>query len=224
MIEWVSKLVKPGEKFGRYTVMQTYRNSSFKYFALCSCDCGTDPRFVRLDGLRSGSNQSCGCLQRESATTHGMWNSPIYTVWRGMMARCYKAADKRYKRYGGRGITVCERWHDVSCFVGDMFAGYQKGLQIDRIDNDKGYSPDNCRWADRGTQARNKSNIIQYSHDGKTMCLAEWSRHLNIHFQCLYDRLQRGWSVEKTLTTPSIPISESMPKALTTRWKKPQSF
>jgi hypothetical protein len=172
-----------------------------------------------MSSLRDGGSGSCGCLHREKITTHGLWKNPLYVVWSRMMARCYDTKDKRYNRYGGRGITVCQEWHDVTSFVRDMFHGYEHGLQIDREDNDAGYSPDNCRWVDRGTQARNKSNIIKYDHNGQSMCLAEWSRFLNIPLSCLWDRLQRGWSVEKTLTTPSIPTSESLPKALAIRWQ-----
>jgi hypothetical protein len=204
MVDWCSPLISPGDRYGRYTVLSTHKkDGTYRYYALCQCDCGSNPRYVFTGGLRNGGQKSCGCLQRETATTHGLWKNPIFKVWKGMMSRCYKETDKRYNRYGGRGIDVCEEWRDVRKFTKDMSATFKPGLQIDRIDNDKGYHPSNCRWTDRGTQARNKSNIKKYSFDGLTMCLAEWSRHLDIPMSCLWDRLHRGWTIDKTLSTPS---------------------
>jgi hypothetical protein len=90
---------------------------------------------------------------------HGLWNHPLYPVWHSMMARCYNPANKRHKRYGQRGIAVCESWHDVRNFVRDM-APRPEGMTLDRVDNDAGYSPANCRWVDRLTQARNRAQAI----------------------------------------------------------------
>lgn len=203
MVDWSSTLVKPGEQYSRYLILSTHKKAgTYRYFALCACECGSEPRYVSIDGLRRGTQKSCGCLQREGATTHGMWGHPIFKIWSAMMRRCYNQKDKRYNRYGERGIDVCERWHNVGNFVDDMSNSYIPGLQIDRINNDLGYSPENCRWTDKYTQAQNKSNIKKYTHDGKTMCLTEWSRHLKIPFTCLRSRIDMGWSVEKTLTTP----------------------
>lgn len=194
--------------------------------AFCQCDCGSEPIYVKIGALRKigtksrPPTRSCGCLHREKVTTHGSWGNPLLSVWSHMMSRCYDLHDKRYERYGGRGITVCYRWHDVRNFINDMQDRYVKGLQIDRKDNDKGYFPDNCHWVDTFAQAQNKSNVPLHTHNGKTLCLAEWSRVTGLSYACLRDRLKRGWDIHKTLTTPTIPIPESMPIALATRWGK----
>jgi len=119
-----------------------------------------------------------------------------------MMDRCYNETNKRYNRYGGRGITVCQDWHDVKRFIAEMTQGYAKGLTIDRIDNNAGYSKDNCRWATQAEQNRNYSRNIMLTHDGKTMCLADWAVHIGITYGTLWDRIKRGWTAEKALSTP----------------------
>lgn len=158
-----------GQRFGRLVVLER-AGSSAKQEArwLCLCDCGRKT-LVTGSNLRSGHTNSCGCLSAEKSktrrTTHGLCQCRLYRVWEHMKHRCLNPNDDYYYRYGGRGITICDAWrHDFQAFYGWAMAnGYDENAPkyqctIDRIDNDKGYSPDNCRWTDMATQNRNKSN------------------------------------------------------------------
>lgn len=151
-----------GQRFGRWTVVRLADEHARGAKWLCRCDCGTE-RAVRAHGLQSGNSKSCGCFSRETASAllrkHGQAKTPEYRVWCGMVKRC---ADPNRKSYGGRGITVCERWRfgegtrgGFECFRADT-GPRPYGLSIDRIDNDKGYSPDNSRWTTWRGQARNR--------------------------------------------------------------------
>lgn len=144
-----------GKMFGRLMVVAyavDYVSPSGKHWAncLCKCDCG-NTHIVRASALRSGLVKSCGCLSREKAGAnfrkHGMANKdPLYSVWKGMRERCTNPNQKFWKRYGGRGIRVCSEWNDFVAFrEWALSHGWHKGLQIDRIDDCRGYSPDNCR-------------------------------------------------------------------------------
>lgn len=218
---WESLTIRPGQRYGRYVVVSTYRRiGTYRYFALCQCDCASERKYVPTASLRNGSAQSCGCLHKERVTKHGAWGTPLFRVWQGMMSRCYHVPDKRYKDYGGRGITVCDRWHDVNAFIADTSEGYHRGLQIDRVDNNKGYFKENCRWATRSEQARNKRSNVNLTLNGETLCVAEWSRKLGIKYGTLIDRVYNGWSAERALTTPTMSTKESVRIALAKRYNK----
>lgn len=216
--------IKPGDIYGRLTVTATYGvEGTYRYMATCDCSCGTKNVLVRIDGLRSKTRKtsSCGCAQRDAVTTHGAWGNPLFTVWKGMMSRCYKPQDKRYSQYGGRGISVCDRWHNINIFIDDMSSSYRPNLQLDRIDNDGSYSPENCKWSTRTEQARNKSNNIKLTFEGQTKCLSEWAEITGICIGTLWDRLiVRKWDTMKTLTTPPMSHKESTLLARNTRYGK----
>ena len=199
---WETTLIKPTDKYGRLTVLSTHKiDGTYRYFAKCQCDCGNPSVYIRIDGMRKGISLSCGCLQKDKVTKHGAWGHPLFATWSAMLRRCYNPKDKRYHQYHDRGITVCDHWHNVKLFIKDMSKGYQKGLQIDRINNDKGYYKGNCRWTDRTTQARNKTSSIQITFNNKTQSLIEWSHFTGISYGTLWDRIKvRKWSIEKALT------------------------
>jgi len=190
MIPVTSSVMKTGDTYGRYEVLGIFKkDGKYQKYAFVQCNCGSEPRYVQVGVLRNGSSVSCGCFHKEQVTKHGMWKSPIYAVWKNMHKRCYNPKDKRFNRYGGRGISVCDKWHDLKAFVDDMFPTYKHGLTLDRMDNDANYTPDNCRWATRAEQNRNYSRNLVITHDNQTMCLKDWSIHLKINYGTLWDRL-----------------------------------
>jgi hypothetical protein len=143
-----------GQRFGRLLVVEEAgRNALKKVMWRCVCDCGKET-VVPSGGLVTGNTTSCGCFLQEKITKHGGWKKASYNTWRAMMRRCYKQQDKDYPRYGGKGVSVCERWHEYLNFAADM--GEPCGDEtLDRKDVYGNYEPDNCRWAGVKTQNRN---------------------------------------------------------------------
>ncbi len=172
-------LIPVGTKFGRLTVKGPAGMRGRNATSLCECECGTVKAILNLT-LKSGGTQSCGCLARERASArvkenpprlkHGGKRTITYNSWQGMVSRCLNEKDWKYKRYGGRGITVCRRWSDPDSgflnFLEDMGQRPSSAHSIDRINNDGNYEPGNCRWATRAQQNQNvglkKSNSSGY--------------------------------------------------------------
>ena len=163
----------------------------------CVCECGKDV-VVRQGHLRAGATTSCGCYHREKHTVHGKWGCGAYVTWDSMKRRCQNPNFHQYRHYGGRGIKVCQRWQSFEHFYEDM-GKRPEGMSLERIDNDKGYSPGNCRWADRKTQARNTRRNRNITVNGKTKCVAEWAEGLGLKADTVYGRLNRGWSGVRAL-------------------------
>lgn len=134
----------------------------------------------------------------------GNW-STTYRTWLHMLQRCNNPRRPGYNYYGGRGIKVCPEWSEFSVFLADM-GDRPEGRTLERRDNDKGYSKDNCCWATNAEQHRNTSHNRWLTLNGKTLCLQDWASTTNIPRLSIHSRLQRGWSVEKALTTPLRPI------------------
>jgi hypothetical protein len=124
---------------------------------------------------------------------HGMYRTRVYRQWQQMIQRCYNPNASRYARYGGRGVTVCERWRSsFDAFYADM-GDAPDGMTIDRIDNDRGYEPDNCRWATPQQQANNRHTNVFVEHDGHVLTLADWARKLGLPYHWLRYRHSIGW-------------------------------
>jgi hypothetical protein len=195
-----------GQKFGRLTVVSRADNTPQGQARWnCVCDCG-NLHSLKSIILRRGISKSCGCLEEEARhtnnRTHGHTSSgttPTFHSWAGMMARCTNPKHSSFHRYGGRGISVCERWHTFQNFLDDMGVKPPK-LSLDRIDNSLSYSPENCRWATASEQARNKRNNHMITHNGVTKCLQEWSELIGITSSSLRCRLDSGWSVYDALS------------------------
>jgi len=159
----MSKLIDmTGQRFGRLVVIERAENKGHETAWLCRCDCGKKAIVIGRNLRRKNGTKSCGCLSVETLvgrnTTHKGTGTRLYIIWRGMKARCYNPKAHEYENYGGRGIKVCAEWlHNFGSFQKWALAhGYQDDLTLDRIDNDKGYSPDNCRWATVTEQNRNR--------------------------------------------------------------------
>lgn len=200
-----------GQRFGRLVALKYEgRTKSYQSRWLVLCDCGNQT-IVLAGALKSKKTQSCGCLQRErtskAKTTHGLYHdqnrrrSKLNRVWCTMKERCQNPNSKSFKDYGGRGITICDEWQKYQpFFVWAMLHGYQEGLQIERMNNDGNYEPDNCRWATKKEQGKNKRNNITISFNGKTQILREWADELQVDRRLLEARVKRGWPPERILT------------------------
>ena len=178
-----------------------------KLYWVCKCDCG-NTKSIRSDALLSGVTKSCGCYNLECisirATKHGLSKHPLFKEWTGIKQRCYNPNERYYYNYGGRGITVCDEWlNNPEAFVNWCLSnGYKKGLTLDRIDNNKGYSPNNCRWTTKKVQANNTRRNRVITYNNKTHTVAEWADIMNINYDILIHRLARGIDFEKAITTP----------------------
>lgn len=190
-----------GRKFGRLEVVGDAGIRGRKHMWFCLCECGAERR-VQGGSLKSGETGSCGCLQRERSvsanTTHGMTDSPEYRSWCSMLTRCTNRASPNYHNYGGRGITVCERWYNFKNFFSDM-GHMPAGQTLERINNEGPYCPENCRWASMAEQRRNKRTNRWITHDGQTLCLADWERRQGLVRGRLGRRLMAGWSPVRAL-------------------------
>lgn len=176
--------------FGRLTALSRAPNRPpiKKAFWNCRCQCGAEI-VVCGSELRYGNTQSCGCLQKERASqatrTHGHCGrggkdqSKTYGIWNTMLGRCINPNVEKFGDYGGRGITVCDRWRLFENFLADM-GEKPIGKSLDRIDNEGNYEPKNCRWATRLEQATNTRRTLRITHNGETLCWTEWRRKFNV--------------------------------------------
>ena len=189
-----------GQKFGRLTVLRCAEKRNGQVYWLCMCDCGSLIS-ARTSSLRSGTTSSCGCLRKEIAIKnislahkHKLSGTRLYRCWVDMKRRCYDKNHNGYKRYGGRGITVCDEWlNDVNAFhIWALSNGYNTNLTLERIDNNKGYSPENCTWATWQEQCRNRRSNVRIDYNGQYVLLAELSELTGIKITTLLSRYRKG--------------------------------
>jgi len=205
-----SKKIKDitGQKFGRLTVVSFSHVKNETAYWKCSCSCGR-ASVTQGSALRNGHTKSCGCWHKDGPVTHGHSRvghiSPEIMCYRAMKSRCCSKTHEAYSRYGGRGITICKRWlKSFMAFYRDMGPRPGSEYSLDRIDNNKGYSKSNCRWALKVTQGRNRRDNRMIEFQGETLCVAEWAEKIGCQHQKITSRLRRGWSIERALTTPHL--------------------
>ena len=199
------------KRFGRLTVLKQTDTVKGQTMWLCKCDCG-NTAVVRGTSLNTGATVSCGCFRNEEASRRALKHgdtrdqdsiSVEYTTWRNMKARCYNPNHISFPYCGANGITVCSEWLDnFPQFLKDMGRRPSGKYSLDRIDNNKGYSKGNCRWATPETQMNNMTINRILTFNDKSQTVSQWSREIGLTHFTIHARLKRGWSVEKTLTTP----------------------
>ncbi len=195
----------------RFTYLKVIRFTNKKWGGIrlweCLCKCGKTVHTTTTK-IRSGHTKSCGCYSKDRATTHNMSATRFNQTFRSIKQRCTNPNISKYHLYGGKGIKCL--WKSFEEFRDDMYESYLGHVEkfgeidttIERIDGNKNYSKENCRWATRLEQARNTKNVIFLTFNGKKLCLGEWSKELNIRKKTLYNRIYKGWSVERAITTP----------------------
>lgn len=204
-----------GRVYGRLTVLRRVEDSRSRHPQwLCQCSCG-NTKVVFGDALRGGYTKSCGCYNREVAARrqykHGGRADRLYGVWNAMKQRCENKNADAYGDYGARGISVCKEWaEDYSAFrdwaLQNGFDPKAKSHEctIDRIDNNKGYGPTNCRFVGMSVQANNTRRTHRIAFNGENKTLSEWALSTGISVQTLRYRLNAGWNIERMLTEPVI--------------------
>jgi hypothetical protein len=179
--------------------------------AVCKCDCGKIVT-VNVTDLIAGKKKSCGCKNVKSipplCITHGLSNTRIYGIWKQMKVRCKDMSGDNFRYYGSRGISVCLEWQNSfqSFYNWSIANGYNDNLTLDRVENDKGYCPGNCRWTTMLVQSNNTRSNVLFEYKGVSKTLTEWARLFDFNRHTIYKRVVRmGWSISDALT---VPLSE----------------
>lgn len=196
-----------GKRYGRLTVIARAGSNKKKNAVwLCICDCGNYTK-VAGNKLRSGHTQSCGCLFKEQQSKgraiHNGNHEALYSVWKGIRQRCNDPNFPAYKNYGARGIAMCTEWNDYAAFRAWAYqAGYSPGLDIDRINNNSNYSPENCRWVSRKKNCNNTRRNVLITYDGRTQTATMWAEELGLSPCTVLWRYHHWENVEDVLFTP----------------------
>ena len=194
-----------GQKWNRLTAVRLAgRDNHGRQRWEFLCDCGNTQIADRYSVV-SGKAKSCGCHRKKTSaarsTIHGKSNTKEWLAWRNMLVRCYDPTHNQYANYGGRGVTVCERWRDTfGAFFQDMGLAPSRGHSVDRINVDAPYAPDNCRWATQREQQNNRRNNVVIEHNGKRQTLAAWSRETGLNAQTIRWRMKHDWPIEQALS------------------------
>lgn len=192
-----------GLKFGMLTIIRRRPDltKGFSTVVECLCDCGI-VTYPLLGNVRRALTTSCGCVHKQTVTKHGFSYIPEYSIWKSMIRRCYNKNDDNYPYYGGRGIRLSNEWLlNFEIFYKDMGPRPEPAFDysIERIDNDLGYSKENCRWATQKEQANNRRSNLHYNYQGKTLNLSDWCNELGLRHKTIYYRISKGMSFEDAI-------------------------
>lgn len=196
-----------GKRFGNLVVISENTDiHDWRARWNCVCDCGNEI-VVRADSLMSGEKLSCGCnapkkWSKQAREKHGMTGTELYKRWAAIKQRCLDSEKPDYGRYGGAGVTICDEWKDsfVSFMNWALANGYEEELSIDRIDNEKGYCPENCRWIRLEKQSANRKSNIYITYNGETKTLTDWCKYFNVNYDRTKARIQKyGFSFEESI-------------------------
>lgn len=182
-------------------IRETNRNKFNQPCGIYQCSCGNITKPIAIRHVNMNKTRSCGCLRKELMSKrtkrHGKFGSRVYNTWCGMIQRCLNPNHTMFKRYGGRGIKICELWYDFNNFYKDMGERPDKH-SLDRINNNGDYFKENCRWATQKQQSQNK-NFKTITHNNQTLTTKQWAEKIGITHECLITRLKRKWPIEKAL-------------------------
>ncbi len=195
---------RTGQRIGNLVIQKLAKKDKYGHSHWeCLCDCG-NKKIAAWSSLCDGIPSSCGCqtskVRSEARITHGRTNSSEYAIWRGIKRRCYNPKNEAFSDYGGRGITMCERWlTSFENFFEDM-GERPHGLSINRKNNDGNYEPENCEWATTKEQQNNRRSNRLIEFNGRTQTMSEWATEIGLKHCTLWRRFHNGWSIEKCLT------------------------
>lgn len=205
-----------GQRFGRLKVIKLLEVKNNNATWECLCDCGNIVH-ATTGRLKFGSVRSCGCLLKETLTTHGMTHTRPYRIWLAMKSRCTNKKQPNYKQYGEKGITYAIEWDVFENFWQDMRASYKDGLSLERIDNEKGYSNDNCRWATPSEQNRNMHSNVIIKYNDLEYCITDLATEIGVPRARLYYYHRKGLrgdelikQVLNTMTSESVLHSRNL--------------
>lgn len=204
-----------GMTFNRLTLVAFHEKRGRRKFAHFQCSCGN--KYIgEFSSVACGRTKSCGCLSRETSSAqgranavHGMTKTPEYNVWGKMIARCTNHRDRSYPNYGGRGITVCDRWRVFQNFFDDMGRRPSNKHSIERIDVDGNYEPANCVWATTHEQCRNKRNTVKHTLGDEQLILGDIAEKLGVSRETLVSRMARGMTAQEAVSKPVRRISRT---------------
>lgn len=196
-----------GKNFGYLTVLKkTNKKCATSIIWLCKCRCGNLIE-VPTSRLKSGNTKSCGCLRYEKLkkanTKHGLTDTRIYNIWKGIKRRCNNPKCKGYKYYGAKGIKICDRWNNnfIEFYNWALKNGYNDTLTIDRIDNNGNYEPNNCRWATYKEQTNNMTTNHILEYNNRKLTISQWAETTGVKERTIRSRVIMGWDVKRILET-----------------------